>query len=57
MYNGPLVQAAVNGLADSLMPGGAMPSVPAPRMQMRNDTTPTRLGEQIGRAVSRGIGK
>lgn len=65
-HDGPLVQAAVeselarlvavNGLADSLRPGGAMPSVRAPRIQMANARNATGLGEQIGRAVYEGIG-
>ena len=64
---GSLVKAAVeaelsrlltaNGLANGLMTGGAMPSAPAPGIQMSGDTSPTRLGQQIGRAVYGGIGK
>lgn len=65
--DGPLVKAAVevelsrllttNGLANSLLAGGAMPSAPAPGIQMARDSNPTRLGQQIGRAIYGGIGK
>ena len=46
-----------NGLADSLMVGGAMPSVSASGIQVANDSNPARLGQQIGRAIYGGIGK
>lgn len=65
--DGPLVKAAVEvelgrlltakGLANSLLSGGATPSVPAPGIQVPHDPNPARLGQQIGRAVYRGIGK
>ena len=65
--DGPLVKAAVeaelvrlltaNGLANSLRAGVAMPSVPAPDIQMSRDRNPTRLGQEIGRAIYGGIGK
>ena len=64
---GPLVKAAVeaelsrlltaNGLANSLLAGGATPSVPAPGIEMSSDRNPARLGQQIGRAIYGGIGK
>ena len=66
-HQGPLIKAAVeaeltrlltaNGLANSLMTGGATPSVPAPGIQTSSDSNPPRLGQQIGRAVYGGIGK
>ena len=66
-HQGPLVKAAVeaelsrlltaNGLTNSLLAGGAMPSVPAPGIQVANDSNPARLGQQIGRAIYGGIGK
>jgi len=66
-HQGPLIKAAVeaeltrlltaNGLANSLMAGGAMPSAPAPGIQMSSDSNPTQLGQQIGRAIYGGIGK
>lgn len=66
-HHGPLVKAAVeaelsrllaaDGLANSLMAGGAMPSVRAPGIQLASDSNPTRLGQQIGRAVYGGIGQ
>ena len=64
---GPLLKAAVeaelsrlltaDGLANSLMTGGATPSVPAPGIQLANESSPQQLGEQIGRAVYGGLGK
>jgi len=66
-HQGPLIKAAVeaelsrlltaNGLANSLMTGGAMPSAPAPGIQVSRDSNPARLGQQIGRAIYGGIGK
>jgi hypothetical protein len=66
-HQGPLVKAAVeaelgrlltaNGLANSLVNGGATPSVPAPGIQMSSDGNPARLGRKIGRAIYGGIGK
>ena len=46
-----------NGLAKSLVNGGATPSVPAPGIQVANDSDPNRFGQQIGRAIYGGIGK
>ena len=66
-HHGPLVQAAVEaelgrllaaeGLAESLMSGGAMPSARAPGIGLASDGNPARLGEEIGAAVYGGIGK
>lgn len=66
-HQGPLVKAAVeaelsrlltaDGLANSLMSGGAMPSAPAPGIQLTSNRNPTQLGQQIARAVYGGIGK
>ena len=65
-HHGPLVKAAVeaelsrlltaNGVARGLGFAGAIPSAPAPGIQMSSDS-PTQLGQQIGRAVYKGIGK
>jgi len=65
-YQGPLVKAAVeaelsrlltaDGLARSLRAGGAMPSTPAPDIQLESGGSPARIGQQIGRAVYNGIG-
>ena len=62
----PLVQAAVeaelarlltaDGLAPSLMAGGAMPHIPAGSIQLTSDGNPHALGQQIAQAVYRGIG-
>ena len=46
-----------NGLANSLMAVGAMPSAPVPGIQLAKDSNPARLGQQIGRAIYGGIGK
>jgi hypothetical protein len=48
---------ATGGLAESLMSGGAVPSLPAPGIQLGSDNNPITLGQQIGRAVSGGLGK
>jgi hypothetical protein len=66
-HQGSLLKAAVeaelsrlidaDGLADNLMSGGAVPSMPAPNIQLGSDNNPTRLGQQIGRAVYGGLGK
>lgn len=66
-HHGPLVKAAVeaelsrlltaNGLANSLLTGGATPSVPAPGIEVSSDRNPAQLGQQIGRAIYGGIGK
>jgi hypothetical protein len=65
--DGPRVKAAIevelsrllsaNGLANSLLAGGATPSVPAPGIQMSSDGNPARLGRKIARAIYGGIGK
>ena len=66
-HHGPLVKAAIeaelgrllahDGLANSLMTGGAMPSAPAPGIQVQPGSSPARIGQQIGRAVYGGIGQ
>lgn len=63
----PLLQAAVEaeltrllangGLSDALQSGGALYSVQAGRIQLTNNGSPARLGEQIAGAVYGGIGK
>lgn len=63
----PLLQAAVEaeltrllengGLNDALQTGGAFYNVRAAGIQLADDTSPTRLGEQIAGAVFGGIGK
>jgi hypothetical protein len=65
--HGALVKAAVEtelgrllageGLADSLLLGGAMPSTAAPPIEIASDSKPLRIGEEIGRAIYGGIGK
>ena len=44
------------GLSSELMAGGAMPRLTASPIQLTNDATPARLGQQIARAVHSGIG-
>jgi hypothetical protein len=66
-HQGSLLQAAVEaelsrlmaagGLADDLMSAGAVPSVPAPNIQLGADNSPIQLGQQIGRALNGGLGK
>lgn len=66
-HHGLLVKAAVeaelsrlltaDGLANGLISGGAMPSVPAHNIRMADNSNPKKLGQQIGRAVYGGIGK
>jgi hypothetical protein len=66
-HHGPLVKAAVeaelsrllgvDGLADSLMAGGAMASTHAPDIYLASNSNPSRLGQQIASAVYGGIGK
>lgn len=66
-HQGPVIQAAVeaeltrllgaDGLAGSLISGGATPSVLAPGIRLAPESSPTQLGQQIGRAVYGGIGK
>jgi hypothetical protein len=47
---------AGSGLASELMAGGALPRFPANSIQLTNDATPARLGQQIAGAVHSGIG-
>jgi hypothetical protein len=66
-HQGPLLKAAVeaelsrllvaNGLANHLTSGGAVDSVRAPGIQFGRDSTPVKLGRQIGRALNGGLGK
>lgn len=61
-----LVQAAVeneltrlitvNGVAPTIMAGGARPSAPMTVIQMAERATPGQLGHQIAHAVYQGIG-
>jgi len=63
----PLLQTAVEaeltrlltsgGLSDALQSGGALYNVRATGIQLANNGSPARLGEQIAGAVYRGIGK
>lgn len=48
---------AADGLAHSLLAGGAVPHVPAGAIQLTRESDPTHLGQQIARAVYRGIGR
>ncbi|AFY34118.1 hypothetical protein [Calothrix sp. PCC 7507] len=62
----PVLQAAVeaelgrllaaNGLAPSLMGGGAVPSISVSSMQLPSHSNYTVMGQQIAQAVYRGIG-
>jgi hypothetical protein len=45
------------GLADGIRAGGAMPSLPAVRLEYASGASPAQLGRQIARAVYGGIGK
>jgi hypothetical protein len=64
-HEGPLVQAAVeaelarllavDGLANSLMSGGATSAVSGPEITLRGNHNPARLGQQIARAVYHGL--
>lgn len=66
-HHGPLVKAAVEaelgrlltaeGLTGGLISGGAMPSVSAPGIQLANNSSPRKLGQQIARALYGGISK
>lgn len=63
----PLLQAAVeteltrllasSGISDTLQSGGALYNVRTAGIQLANDGSPTRLGEQIAGAVYGGTGK
>jgi hypothetical protein len=63
----PLLQAAVEaeltrllaayGLAPGLLPGRAVPYTPAEDIQLAREGDPTRLGEQIARAVYGGFSR
>jgi hypothetical protein len=63
---GALIQSAIetdlarliasSGLSPELMAGGAMSRLPVSSIQLTNDATPARLGQQIARAVHNGIG-
>ena len=48
---------AVNGLNQELTAGGALPSLDAASIQIRNDNNPERFGSQIAQAVYKGIGQ
>lgn len=62
---GAAVQAAIeaeltsllaeNGLASSLMSGGATPRIAAGEIQVSGESGPRQLGQQIARAVYGGI--
>ncbi|MFO0699071.1 MAG: hypothetical protein U0236_07565 [Nitrospira sp.] len=62
----PILQAAVEteltrllasgGVRESLRRGGAFSRANTADLQLRNDRSPTRLGEQIAEAVYGGIG-
>ena len=66
-HQGALVKAAieaelgrlltVEGLADGLISGGAVPSVPARGIQLASNSSPRKLGQRIARALHGGIGK
>jgi len=63
----PALQAAVeaelgrllakNGLASALQGGGVVPHVPGGVLEVVPDGNPAQLGQQIARAVYRGIGE
>jgi hypothetical protein len=63
---GPLVQAALeaelgrmlaaDGLAASLLAGGARPTLPASAIQVGSGSDPAALGRQIAQALYGGIG-
>ena len=48
---------AADGLAPSLLAGGAVPRVSAGAIQLTNQGDPTDLGQQIAQVVYGGIGK
>ncbi|MBD2773378.1 hypothetical protein [Iningainema tapete] len=63
----PLLQAAVeaelarlvtnDGLATSLLAGGAVPKILASNIQLTQDSNSTLLGQQIAQAVYGGLGQ
>lgn len=65
--DGAMVQAAIEGelvrllaergLAESLLSGGALRSVPCPDIQVKTSDGPNRLGRQIAGAVRESLGK
>lgn len=48
---------AQRGLAPGLLGGGRLPDVPASAISLAAESQPARLGQQIARAVYRGIGQ
>ncbi len=46
-----------NGLNPDFQSGGAVPSVKAEGIQLKNDSSPAHFGRQIAQAVYGGIGK
>lgn len=48
---------AADGLTGGLNSGGAVASVSAPGIQLANNSSPRKLGQQIARALHRGISK
>jgi len=47
---------SADGLSASLLSGGTWSRVPANAIELANDGTPVLLGQQIARAVYKGIG-
>ena len=45
------------GLADNLQSGGVLSNIGTKQMQIREDANPSRLGQEIARAVYGGIGQ
>jgi hypothetical protein len=66
-HDGPLVQAAVEaelsrlltaqGLAPSLLNGGAMPAVRGDSIHLASQSSPSQMGTQIAQAVYGGLSK
>jgi hypothetical protein len=48
---------AADGLAPSLLAGGAMPYAPGGPMRLTNESNPDHLGTQIAQSVYGGLGK
>jgi hypothetical protein len=48
---------AADGLAHNVLSGGATPSMGTPGFRLTNESNPTQVGQQIGRAVYGGLGK